>query len=493
MRSTIVIALVGLASLIGAQPAHAGFFGNIAKAIGFKEDSALGSIARAADDIGNAIVANKVNDTMNKYGAEQISSYNAWANQYNENQDRKVQQYLSEVDQFKMDYCKSHGFYNLWYSRYGDAWFEREGRSWFDSQDELAERRTGERILPWHLRDAAGVTERANYSKMDGSLTNVVLGAIGLSDADARRADEWKKTDKYGKRDILIDQTFDIIGTSSGNKDMVNAFRKITKANNHYLKDKSNPETSSVAMSNMALDLSNIVFDTYEQGVENRKAYLAEKLQVSNKLQEQGYAPSYVKEVAGTILSIQNSKDLSEHEKKEWLRLLGFYGEENAVLETAQAVSQMSENQAKNQLAINLAKKEAEEKEKREREEQMRIERERNEAISSVNAVVIDSYKIDEIDLSDEQKEMVVKLVEILKNHDDLSIEIIGNTCDLGSETINDKIGMKRAEKVKEYLIDSGIAENRLSTSSVGENEPVFENTSGQNRLKNRRVTFIAK
>lgn len=274
---------------------------------------------------------------------------------------------------------------------------------------------------------------------------------------------------------------------------MVNAFRKITKANNHYLKDKSNPETSSVAMSNMALDLSNIVFDTYEQGVENRKAYLAEKLQVSNKLQEQGYAPSYVKEVAGTILSIQNSKDLSEHEKKEWLRLLGFYGEENAVLETAQAVSQMSENQAKNQLAINLAKKEAEEKEKREREEQMRIERERNEAISSVNAVVIDSYKIDEIDLSDEQKEMVVKLVEILKNHDDLSIEIIGNTCDLGSETINDKIGMKRAEKVKEYLIDSGIAENRLSTSSVGENEPVFENTSGQNRLKNRRVTFIAK
>lgn len=493
MKSRIVIAIMVLASLIEVQTAYAFNFLGLAKAFGFKEDSTVGALAKTADNLGNAVVAKKVNDTMNKYGSEQVDSYNTWASQYNDNKDREVQKYLSDVDKFKMDYCKSHGFYDQWYSRYGNEWFDREGRNWFDQQDELSERRTGERILPWHLRDASGVIDRANNSKVDGSLTNVVLGAIGLSDADARRAEEWNSSDKYGKRDILIDHSFNIIETATDNKGMVDAFRKLTKANNHYLRDKSNPETSAVAMSNMNLDLANIIYDTYEQGVDNRKAYLAEKLQIRNKLEEQGFDPSYSKEVAGTILSIQNSKDLSEPEKKEWLRLLGFYGDEERVLKTSQAISQMSESQAKNILDNVSAKEQTAEKERLEYEDQMRKNRERNEAIMSINSVVIDSYLIDESDLNEQQKEVIANIFEVLNNHHDLNIEIIGHTCDLGNDTVNEKIGLKRAEKVKEYLIDLGVDENRLSVSTFGENEPGVENNSAQNRLKNRRVSFTAK
>lgn len=495
MNYKIGITIMTLIALMNTPNAHAGIFSNFARALGLKEDGVLGKVAKVADEVGNAVVANKVNDTLNNYGSEQIKSYNDWVNQYNENQDRKVQKYLSEVDRFKMDYCKSHGFYDLWYSQYGDDWFECAGRSWFDSQDDLAERRTGERLLPWHLRDGDGVTERVNSSKIDGSLTNVVLGAIGLSDADARRAEDWKKSDKYGKQDILIDQTFDIIGSATDNEAFVNAFRRIVKANNQYLKSKSNPETSNLAINNMVLDLSNIIYDTYEQGVENRKAYLAEKLQVRSKMEEMGFDPSYTREVAGTILSIQNSRDLSDHEKKEWLRLLGFYGEEDAVIEIAQSVSQMSEEQAQTGMdeASEKKAKEAAEQERREREEQIRKERERKEAISFINAVVVDSYIIDESDLNDQQKDRLIKIVDVLNNHEDLTIEIIGYTCDLGTETINEKIGMRRAEKVKEYLIDLGVADNRIFVSTVGETKPAFENTNAQNRLKNRRVTFLAK
>lgn len=494
MKSKILIALMVLTSIAGVQTAQAGLFSKIANFFGVKEDSTIGQLAKTADEIGNAVVAKKVNDTLTKYGGEQINSYNEWAAQYNENQDRKVQQYLSEVDQYKMDYCKAHGLYDFWYAEYGDDWFNRAGRSWFDSQDEYTERRTGERILPWHLRDSAEVVARANANKTDGSLTNVVLGAFGLSDSDARRAEEWKEADKYGKRDIIIDQTFNVISAGSKNKDMVDAFRQIAKTNNHYLKDKSNPETSGVAMSNMVMDLSNIVFDTYTQGVENRKAYLAEKLQVRKMLEEKGLDPSYAKEVSGTVLSIQNNNELTEHEKTEWLRLLGFYGNEGAVLEEAQTVSNMSEDQANNLLREDQKKKE--EKERLKREEQLRKERkerERNEAIDSINSVIVDSYIINKIDLNDNQKEVMVNLIEILNNRNDLTLEIIGYTCDLGTETTNEKIGMARAEKVKEYLIESGISEERISISTVGENEPVVENTNAQNRLKNRRVTFSAK
>lgn len=493
MRSKIVMAILVISSLFGLATVQAGILSGIAKALGIKENSVVGQLAQTADKIGSAVVAKKGNDAMNKYGSEQVKSYNEWSNQYNENQDRKVQKYLSEVDQFKMDYCKSHGFYELWYSQYGDNWFEREGRSWFDKQDELAERRTGERILPWHLRDATGVRDRANSGKVDGSLTNVMLRSIGLSDADARKAEEWQNSDKYGKQNILIDHSFDIIGATTDNKDMVNAFRKIAKANNQYLKDKSNPETSGIALSNMTLDLSNIVFDAYEKGVDKRKEYLAKKLNIRNKLIDQGLDPSFAKEVSGTILSIQNDKKLNEHEKTEWLRWLGFYGDEKTVLEEAKSVSQMSENQAENLLNNDSKKKREQDKQRIEDEEKMRKEREREDALSSINTFVIDSYVINEVNLNANQKEVISSLVEVLMSHNDLNIEIIGHTCDLGSEPFNEQVGMNRAEKVREYLIDSGVAEDRLSVSSAGETDPACDNTCAQNRLKNRRVTFIAK
>lgn len=494
MKQRILTVIVIAISLIGILSAHAGIFQNIGKALGIKENSALGQITKAVDNIGSAVVAKKINDTMKKYGSEQIESHDKWAKQYNENQDRKVQQYLSEVDQYKMDYCKSHGFYELWYKQYGNQWFEREGRQWFDKQNESAKRTTGDYILPWHLRDSQGTRERADRSKADPSLTNVVLNSIGLTNDDVRRADEWSKSDKYGRQGIIIDRTFDVIGASSNNKDLVDAFRQLAKTNNQYLKDKADPKTSNVAMSNMAVNLSGILYDTYNKAAENRKAVLAEKLQIRRQLEENGFAPSYAREVAGTILAVSTNNKLTDHEKKEWLRLLGYADNEDYVIGEAIVVAQMTEEQAQE---INEAeqqnKKEIAEKEKCEREEKEREERERNEAIATVNELHIDCYAIDETELNDRQKQIIDQAVIIMTNHPDLTVEVIGYTCDLGSGLVNERVGLNRAEKVKDYLVASGISEGRISTSTLGEDEPRYPNNSVENRRRNRRVTFNAK
>jgi peptidoglycan-associated lipoprotein len=69
--------------------------------------------------------------------------------------------------------------------------------------------------------------------------------------------------------------------------------------------------------------------------------------------------------------------------------------------------------------------------------------------------------------------------------------EIEGHTDSTGPETYNQKLGLDRAEAVRNYLHDQhGIALNRMEVISYGETKPVVDNTSRANRAQNRRVVI---
>jgi OOP family OmpA-OmpF porin len=78
----------------------------------------------------------------------------------------------------------------------------------------------------------------------------------------------------------------------------------------------------------------------------------------------------------------------------------------------------------------------------------------------------------------------------------ELKIEVIGHTDSKGSDTYNMGLSRRRAEKVVEFLIQSGVDEDRISSSGAGETEPVARNTnpngsdSPEGRKLNRRVEF---
>lgn len=67
------------------------------------------------------------------------------------------------------------------------------------------------------------------------------------------------------------------------------------------------------------------------------------------------------------------------------------------------------------------------------------------------------------------------------------AVIVIGHTDSIGSDAYNMRLGQRRAEAVKSYLISQGVR-NRIDASSRGEREPIADNNTAAGRAKNRRV-----
>jgi peptidoglycan-associated lipoprotein len=94
--------------------------------------------------------------------------------------------------------------------------------------------------------------------------------------------------------------------------------------------------------------------------------------------------------------------------------------------------------------------------------------------------------------LSKEAEEQLDEFVERLKADDkNVFIEIQGHTDATGSSEYNMRLGQDRADAVRMYLNQKGVALNRLSTISYGETQPVDSNKTKAGRSKNRRVVIV--
>jgi len=94
------------------------------------------------------------------------------------------------------------------------------------------------------------------------------------------------------------------------------------------------------------------------------------------------------------------------------------------------------------------------------------------------------SSKID----SSSFKQLNDLILYLLKNPD-ISLEIQGHTDNIGSNNDNLILSTQRAEVVYNYIRDK--VSNRLEFKGYGELVPLFSNTSEENRLLNRRTSFI--
>lgn len=80
------------------------------------------------------------------------------------------------------------------------------------------------------------------------------------------------------------------------------------------------------------------------------------------------------------------------------------------------------------------------------------------------------------------------KLVDNMKNMNMEVVVVVGHTDSIGSEAYNLKLGQRRANTVKAYLISKSVPANRIYTESKGESKPVADNATPEGRAKNRRV-----
>ena len=70
-----------------------------------------------------------------------------------------------------------------------------------------------------------------------------------------------------------------------------------------------------------------------------------------------------------------------------------------------------------------------------------------------------------------------------------LSIE--GHTDNVGADKYNQKLSDNRAAAVRTYMVEHGVAKERLASKGWGESKPIGDNESEAGREQNRRVEFI--
>jgi len=81
--------------------------------------------------------------------------------------------------------------------------------------------------------------------------------------------------------------------------------------------------------------------------------------------------------------------------------------------------------------------------------------------------------------------------IKVLKLNPTLTVEIQGHTDSQGAEEYNQKLSERRAESVKQKLVDHGISSARLTIKGFGEANPVASNDTEAGRAHNRRVAYI--
>ncbi|MFC5374124.1 OmpA family protein [Brevundimonas faecalis] len=94
--------------------------------------------------------------------------------------------------------------------------------------------------------------------------------------------------------------------------------------------------------------------------------------------------------------------------------------------------------------------------------------------------------------LSPEAESRLGELVQRLKAENrNVYLEIQGHTDASGDAHQNELLGQSRAESVRRFLSDQGIALNRMATISYGATKPVAPNNTRDGRAQNRRVAIV--
>lgn len=82
-------------------------------------------------------------------------------------------------------------------------------------------------------------------------------------------------------------------------------------------------------------------------------------------------------------------------------------------------------------------------------------------------------------------------IAQRLLDNPQVDAEIVGHTDSTGSNKYNQKLGLKRANAVKNWLVKQGVESSRILTSSKGESQPIATNKTKAGRAKNRRAVVV--
>lgn len=99
-------------------------------------------------------------------------------------------------------------------------------------------------------------------------------------------------------------------------------------------------------------------------------------------------------------------------------------------------------------------------------------------------------FDLDKSELSTEARALLDAKLPLLRANANVRIRIAGHADDRGSDEYNVALGQRRAASAKRYLVDQGIAADRIDVVSFGEERPAAMGSGEESWAKNRRDEF---
>ncbi len=102
-------------------------------------------------------------------------------------------------------------------------------------------------------------------------------------------------------------------------------------------------------------------------------------------------------------------------------------------------------------------------------------------------------FVTDQSTLSPSSQQLVKGIATVMKDNPSWTINITGHADDRASDAYNMALSQRRADAVKAYLVEQGVSADRITTTALGESQPLNPSTTVEARAENRRVQFDIK
>ncbi len=97
-------------------------------------------------------------------------------------------------------------------------------------------------------------------------------------------------------------------------------------------------------------------------------------------------------------------------------------------------------------------------------------------------------FDFDKATIRPDARPVLDEAVRTLRDEPGIIVIAEGHTDSVGSEQYNQRLSLRRAEAVKDYLVRNGIEASRIRVEGRGESDPVASNATAEGRAQNRRV-----
>ena len=100
-------------------------------------------------------------------------------------------------------------------------------------------------------------------------------------------------------------------------------------------------------------------------------------------------------------------------------------------------------------------------------------------------------FEVGKAEIQNRSHKVLDELAGLIDDNPEINLlRVEGHTDNQGGREMNRKLSQRRAESVRNYLVNQGVSPERLAATGFGEREPIASNDTEEGRRKNRRVEF---